>query len=389
MNLLTDPVVVMIIDDEPENLNVLDEILRTEGWQVRAFTCGEKALAAAAECPPDLVLLDVRMPGMDGYETCRRFKAHDRLHPVPVIFLSAGSETTDKIRGFEAGGADYVTKPVSEREVLARSLAHIRLHRHQTLLEAMVRDRTRELAEANRRLCIWDAAKSDWINMLSHEMRTPLTGVFGVAELLFMTLPHTDGCKEMRDTYDASRKRIDKLIDDACLIAQIHVDPDGFLLRAVPLARSLRQAVDAFALRQTAVTAHTLITVPKHVTVLGLPVLLCRAWTDLLLTAACCVNDGEGITVQTVCDADHVRVRITTEGQGLTASALEGFFEVGGQRMLLKGGGDFGLGAALARRILGMFDGQVSVGNGPTRGIVLEVLLPIAAGVREGAEDKQ
>ena len=238
MNKLALPVVVMIIDDEPDNLNVLGELLRLEGWEVRAFTRGAQALAAARENPPDLVLLDVRMPGWDGYETCRRFKADESLAPIPIIFLSASAEADDKIRGVEAGGVDFVAKPFTEHEVMARSRTHIRLYRHQTHLEMLVRERNQELVEAHRRLRIWDDAKTDWINMLSHEMRTPLTGVFGVADLLFSALPQTAETHALRDVYDSSRHRMEKLVDDASMLGQIHVDSDRFQLQPIPIARS-------------------------------------------------------------------------------------------------------------------------------------------------------
>ncbi len=376
MNGLPPPIVVMTIDDEPENLNVLGEIIRMEGWDVRAFTRGAQALAAAQESPPHLILLDVRMPGWDGYETCRRFKDNARLSLIPIIFLSANVDTVDKIRGFEAGGVDYVTKPFSEHEVLARSRTHVHLYHHQMLLEARVQERTRELVEAHRRLRIWDEAKTDWINMLSHEMRTPLTGVFGIAELLFGALPQTDDIRALRDAYDVSRHRMEKLVDDASMIGQIQVDAERFQLRTIPVAHSLHQGIHAFTLRQTAVTVRAVIRVPESVTTQGLPDLLCRAWVDLLLTTACCVSDGGYIVVSADCEEGCVRIRMVTNEQGLPEDALASFFDVGGQRVLLKGGGDFGLGPALARRILRLFGGQVSVSNAIIQGVVIEARLP-------------
>jgi DNA-binding response OmpR family regulator len=128
---------VMIIDDEPENLNVLGEMLRQEDWDVLAFPCGEMAIhaAAAADELPDLVLLDIRMPGLDGYEVCRHFKADERLSAIPIIFVSASSITADKVHAFAVGGVDYITKPFRQAEVLTRVRTHIALSRaHAQLL---------------------------------------------------------------------------------------------------------------------------------------------------------------------------------------------------------------------------------------------------------------
>lgn len=111
---------IMIIDDEPENLNVLGLLFRRTRWRVRAFRNGEAALASAREIPPDVVLLDIRMPGMDGYEVCRRFKEDQALSAVPILFISALSAEEDIIAGFESGGSDFIVKPFREFEVLVR-----------------------------------------------------------------------------------------------------------------------------------------------------------------------------------------------------------------------------------------------------------------------------
>jgi len=175
---------IMLVDDEPENLNVLTGMLDEGPWNVYAFPRGDLALKAAQENPPDLVLMDIRMPGMDGYEACRQFKKNERLKDIPIVFLSALSEPQDKIEAFRAGGADYVTKPFYAEEVLARVRAQLEVYRYRLNLEELVRQRTEQLQAVHRRLEIWDGAKNNWLNALSHEMRTPLTGIIGTAEVL-------------------------------------------------------------------------------------------------------------------------------------------------------------------------------------------------------------
>jgi DNA-binding response OmpR family regulator len=369
---------IMIVDDEPDNLNVLGDILRQEGWVVRAFPHGELALAAAREEAPDLILLDIRMPGMDGFEVCRRFKADDRLRSIPILFLSASAEPADKVSAFNVGGVDYVTKPFAAVEVLARSHTHLRMRRHQLHQEELVRQGVQALAEAHRRLRIWDDAKNQWLNILSHEMRTPLTGVFGITELLFMDLPaDSDQQVQLRKSFDLSCARINKLIDDALTLAQIDVAADSFDMRPVRLMPVLREALDMISGQVPSGELRASVSAVEHVAVLGETHLLNRAFIDLLRTAACCVIPGEVITL-----AAHVRdgwaeVVIETDGKPLSSEALETFFDVGGQRTLLKGGGDFGLGTALASRILRLFNGRVSVRNGTDKGLVVSIFLPV------------
>jgi CheY-like chemotaxis protein len=368
---------IMIVDDEPENLNVLGEMLRVVGWSVRAFPRGEMALDSARSEPPDLVLLDIRMPCMNGYEVCRRFKADECLRQIPIIFLSAFAEPSDKAEAFGVGGVDYVTKPFAEIEVLARVNTHLGLRRHQLQLEELVQQRVQELAEAHRRLRIWDDAKNQWLNVLSHEMRTPLNGVLGISELLFMDLPPESDQHALRLEFDNSCSRIRKLMDDALTLAQIDVAAEGFALSSIPMAQVLRGALSLLAGLDPASQVCACVDALEGVTVSGELNLLMRAFIDLLLSATHCVGTGEAITLETRVVAGRVKVSLVTRGKSLSADALETFFEVGGQRTLLKNGGDLGLGAALAARIIRLFKGYVSVRNGAEQGLVIEISLPL------------
>lgn len=136
---------IVIVDDNPNNLQVLSGILQQAGFKVRQALSGEIALRAIAASAPDLILLDIRMPGMDGYETCRRLKAEALTRDIPVIFISALTETADKLAAFRAGGVDYVSKPFQAEEVLARVRTHLQLRHMQCQLESQVADRTAEL----------------------------------------------------------------------------------------------------------------------------------------------------------------------------------------------------------------------------------------------------
>jgi putative two-component system response regulator len=149
------PKTILIVDDTPENLRLLLELLKQQGYKVRAVPNGRLALQAAASEPPDLILLDIMMPEMDGYEVCRRLKQDVTLCEIPVLFLSALGETLDKVRAFDVGAVDYVTKPFQFEEVRARVETHLRLRRLQVQLEAhnrqlqdRVEDQVREISDS-------------------------------------------------------------------------------------------------------------------------------------------------------------------------------------------------------------------------------------------------
>ena len=141
--------VVLVVDDTPFNIDVLRGVLSPK-YTLKVATNGEKALTLARSYPqPELILLDVMMPGMDGYEVCRRLKSEETTRGIPVVFVTSMSEVEDEQRGFEAGGVDYITKPVSPPLVQARVVTHLKLHAHERQLTALVKARTREL-EATR-----------------------------------------------------------------------------------------------------------------------------------------------------------------------------------------------------------------------------------------------
>ena len=139
---------VLIIDDTPENLRLLHGILAEEGYEVRAFSEGAFALEAIRSVLPDLILLDVKMPEMDGYAVCERLKSDAQTRDIPVIFISALGEVEDKLKGFEVGGVDYITKPFHADEVLARVRIHLLLQRLRNHLEDLVEERTAKLQQA-------------------------------------------------------------------------------------------------------------------------------------------------------------------------------------------------------------------------------------------------
>lgn len=143
---------ILIVDDEDVNLLLMEEILLSFGYDIALAENGTEALDLVAADPPDLILLDIMMPGMDGYEVCRRLKASDATKRIPVIFVTARNDIKDEATGFKVGAADYITKPVSPPIVQERVRTHLALYDQNRVLEEKVLQRTAELVEANSRL---------------------------------------------------------------------------------------------------------------------------------------------------------------------------------------------------------------------------------------------
>ncbi|MGD0726040.1 MAG: response regulator [Spirochaetia bacterium] len=146
---------ILIVDDAPENLQVLERFLKIKGYRTRPVPSGKRALQEAESEPPDLILLDIHMPEIDGYEVCRRLKENEKLRDIPVLFLSALSETMDKVKAFQVGGVDYVTKPFEFEEILSRVNTHLKirslqieLEKHSRHLEDLVAAQVKEISDS-------------------------------------------------------------------------------------------------------------------------------------------------------------------------------------------------------------------------------------------------
>ncbi|MFH0994889.1 MAG: response regulator [Pseudomonadota bacterium] len=135
---------IMVVDDTPANLKLLEKMLKEQDYRVRSFPRGAMALKSALDDPPDLIFLDVNMPEMNGYEACQQLKSDPRTRDIPVIFISALTETLDKVKAFHAGGVDYITKPFQFEEVQARAEVHLKLVRAHRMIE----EKNEELRQA-------------------------------------------------------------------------------------------------------------------------------------------------------------------------------------------------------------------------------------------------
>lgn len=213
---------IMIVDDTPANLKILAEILYRQGYHVLAFPSGPAALRALQKSLPDLILLDIMMPEMDGFDVCRILKNDTALRSIPVIFISARDDTTSKIRAFAEGGVDYVVKPFQEDVLLARVRTHLHLHCQKIQIEKQ----KKKLQENYDRLMVLENMRDSLVHMVAHDMNSPLMGIMGYAELLGMELQDSgnETLYAMTRKLSASAQTLQRMIMNLLDISRLEAD---------------------------------------------------------------------------------------------------------------------------------------------------------------------
>lgn len=208
---------ILLVDDIKDNLDLLADMLDNQGYQVKMALDGQEALTYMDDSPPDLVLLDIQMPGMDGYEVCKKIKANPETEKIPVIFLSALNETADIVKGFDAGGVDYVSKPFKFREVMARVESQIKVSRQRKEIEAL-RERDKHQFEALAQM------KNSFLYGTAHDLKNPLTGMLLYTQMLRAAPPESkEEIQSAADGIELTARKMQRLITDILDLAQMQV----------------------------------------------------------------------------------------------------------------------------------------------------------------------
>jgi signal transduction histidine kinase len=295
--------------------------------------------------------------------------------------LSALSDASDKVYAFQCGGVDYVTKPFHVDEVQARVQTHLKIHQlqkelqlHANHLEELVAERTRELAETQARLRVLDRAKSDFLRLIHHELRSPLNGLLGVGELVLDQLGAMPEGPELREMFELSRQRMLSILDDALLLTEIEVAGDSFSSEAADLRSTLCSAIEGAAGFANSRGVGIELEPGEPARVIAKRDLLQKAIQALLETAVKFSKAGDLVRLKCQAGSDGVRILIRAAGR-IPESAIANFFQVFSIGEAITPGGDLGLGPPVSQRILSLFGGSITVENLEPSGIQLTVTL--------------
>jgi len=373
------PPKILMVDDESWNLDVLASHLRKEGWEPAAVMNGPEALRAVDENEFDLILLDVMMPGMDGFEVCRQIRARERLRQIPVLLVTALHETEDKVKGLEAGASDFLTKPVQSAELVARVRAHLRL---KELMDITLAQKT-HLESAYRRLKELSEEQNRMTLIVSHELRSPLSAITMILDYYFNRHPET--LSEKQKTFlprlMAHIRRLNELADGILdLKAMENAKAEHFIFEKCDLNLLVSEIVE---IQRPVAEAKGCYMNFRPDPLLGQVRADRQRLTQMLMNLignAIKYTPEGGVTVSTrrLPLPRTYRIEISDTGPGMSEEEQKGLFRKFGrlQDAYTKGIRGSGLGLYITRELALKHGGDIVVESVPGKGSCFSVVLP-------------
>jgi two-component system sensor histidine kinase/response regulator len=381
---------ILAVDDNPKNIQVIGSILREAGYSVGfAFDGKQALLLLKGNNYYDLVLLDVNMPVMNGFETCKAMRKEDKLKEIPVIFLTALVEPDDIINGFEAGGQDYVTKPFNSKELLSRVKTHLelkhakdQLKRVNQWLEEKVEERTKELQEANskleaanRELETLDKAKTDFLSIISHEINTPLNGIIGFIDILKDELTNSE-LYEMLRYLEISARRLEHFSMVSLRITELRTKNRLVKKEDIRLDHLIETTKENLAEQIEAKGINLCIEGEvNNSNIFGEKELIKFCFASILKNAINYSAKGDVITIRINSDREQTVCSFIDQGNGFSPNALNNLYQLfaPGEHHVE---GNKGLDLALVKFIMDAHKGEIKVSNNAAQGAAVTLTFP-------------
>lgn len=380
---------VLIVDDIPNNLNFVSDALFNEGLDITVATNGPDAIEIAQLKSPDLILLDISMPEMDGYEVCEALRKDPKTELIPVIFLTAKVESEDIIRGFEVGAVDYVVKPFNAMELLSRVRTHLELKDKREQLELMnkiledkVTERTKELENSNKALTMandklskLDRAKSEFIMHINHELRTPLQGIHGYSKLL-EEIANSEQ-KEFVKGLNTLTDRLVSLSELSLLFTELKAENYKMIVQPIPLVAVFDKLKAKHTHNDKNIIVQTEIE-PINIRIAADEKLIFTVIDILIENALKYSKKNDLIYLKASQDDKFTIIEVVDQGPGFTDKARNAVFDLLNADNLNQQSHGFGIGLATAKLIMDTISGNIEIENEFEKGARVRLVIPLS-----------
>ena len=360
---------ILVVDDIPENVKVIAHMLKGMGFAITFAKSGYEALEKLKSNPPNLVLLDISMPGMDGYEVCERIKNDPETEDIPVIFVTARDNPEDVVMGFEKGAVDYLTRPVNSAELKARVMTHLELKSSRDI----IRQQNRELWELN-------ASKDKFLSILAHDLKNPIAGLITISELtakMYSSLTDTERLNYIKEIH-SSAERVLNILEDLLQWSRSQSGRIEYNPTEVNLARVTAEALAA--VEDTVLKKELSVenNIPEESLVFADRYMIATVIRNLLSNAVKFSYPGGKISLEARLNESHVSYKVTDSGIGIPEENMKRLFRIDGG--LSTPGTEkekgTGLGLILCREFVEKNKGTIRAESTPGKGTTFTFTLP-------------
>lgn len=371
---------ILIVDDALPNLRLLSRMLKNNNYQVRAISNSAMVMTVVNAEPPDLILLDINMPGQNGYEICQALKAEPQTREIPVIFISALDDVLDKVQAFSVGGVDYITKPFQVEEVLARVKTHLTIRFLQNELEQQVHDLkslTENLVQANKELQASNDELNAFAHTVAHDLKNPLASTLLSMDLLerFIELDMQEKAVATVVNMREGGYKLTNIIDELLLLASVR--KETVEKKPLDMGTIIVQAVDRLSMMIEKFDAK--IDMPdRWPTAIGYAPWVEEVWVNYLSNSIKYGGSPPMMTCgSTVQDDGMVRFWVTDNGDGISDEVIDTLFTEFTRLGQTRAQG-YGLGLSIVKRIIDKLDGTVGLASQVGEGSTFFFVLPAA-----------
>ncbi|GAB6095120.1 response regulator [Desulfatiferula olefinivorans] len=359
---------ILIVDDMPSNIKVLGEALK-DLYDIRFARSGKEAMALVDDTPPDLILLDIMMPGIDGYEVCRALMAERKSRDIPIVFITARDDAVDEAKGFQLGAVDYIIKPFNPDIVRARVRTHLELKRHRDHLNDLIKERTRQLIHADRLATLGTLSAA-----VAHEIKNPLFFIGGNAEMALQYYRKGD--------YDQIPVKLEKILEGTKRIGRLIENLRGYSQNkerqrlTCRVSDIVKDALDLIGHRlKTSRVVIAIDDIPPDLKIVCDVQAISQVFVNLITNALDAVGDREGeVTIRGEKKDGVAVVTVRDTGTGISPDRAESIFAP----FVTSKPGDqgTGLGLFIVRHLVEDHDGTIRLTRNDKDGAEFTIRLP-------------